>query len=93
MAAGCVADVIVKPVPVAVTELADEAADEAELAADEELAATVAIKLSYLAREIEPKYPTAGATPLAACQEAAAALVSEPKYPVALTERCPPVFK
>ena len=90
VAAGCVADVIVKPEPVAATELADEAADEATDEADE---ADVAIKLSYLAREIEPKYPTAGATPLAACQEAAAAFVSEPKYPVALTERCPPVFK
>ena len=84
------AEVIVKPSPVAATELADEAADEATEEADE---ADVAIKLSYLAREIEPKYPTAGATPLADCQAAVAALVSEPKYPVALTERCPPLFK
>ena len=49
LTAGCVAVVIVKPSPVAATELAadeaaaDEATDEAELA-------DVAIKLSYLAR-------------------------------------------
>src|SRR3990167_173024 len=93
VAAGCVADVIVKPSPVAATELADEATDEATDEADEAELTVVAIKLSYLARDIEPKYPTAGATPLADCQEAAAALVSEPKYPVALTERCPAPFK
>src|SRR3989338_3552521 len=50
--AGCVAAVIVKPSPVAATELADEAADEATDEADEAL---VAIMLSYLARDIEPK--------------------------------------
>src|SRR3989338_5066160 len=33
------------------------------------------------AREMAPKYPTAGVIPLAACHDASAAFVSEPKYP------------
>ena len=78
----------VSPSPVA-TELADEAADEVT----DELTKLMSPSPSYLAREIGPKYPTAGETPLAACQGAAAALVSEPVSGSALTERCPPLFK
>ena len=37
--------------------------------------------LLYLAREIAPKYPTAGLTPFADCQLATAALVMGPKKP------------
>ncbi|OGF82741.1 hypothetical protein A2924_01725 [Candidatus Giovannonibacteria bacterium RIFCSPLOWO2_01_FULL_44_16] len=45
----------------------------------------------YLAREIAPKYPAAGATPFDACQAATAVLVIEPKYPVEPPEKlkCP----
>src|SRR3989344_8524957 len=56
VAAGCVAAVIVKPSPVAATELADEAADEATDEADE-AAAAAPVKPSYFACNIEPKYP------------------------------------
>ena len=59
MAAGCVAEVIVKPSPVAATELADEAADEATDEAADEAETAVTVMPSYLAREIEPKYPAA----------------------------------
>ena len=74
------AAVIVKPSPVTATELADEAADEVVPPV------VVIAMLSYLARDIEPKYPTAGETPLADCHAATAVLVIEPKYPVAPPE-------
>ena len=80
---GCVAAIIVSPSPVA-TELAEEAADEATDEADE---ADDAIKLSYLAREIEPKYPAPEKLRSAACHAATAVLVTEPKYPVAPPEK------
>jgi len=84
VAAGCVAEVIVKPSPVATTEEDDP---PVVVVTEDELPPVVVIDiLSYLARDIEPKYPTAGETPLADCQAATAVLVIEPKYPVAPPE-------